>query len=118
MKNIVLKDLNKSHSIAADATYEIFKFAVPAASKMYVTHFGNYIKEFEAWGSIVWIFKKNGVPIYPYEEIRDQLGWGAMLRELAAVELCGADLFTIDIKNEYLDVVLCGVAIKYEIHEV
>jgi len=118
MKHIVPFDENLSYDVAAATTHEIFRLPVPANSKLFVTHFGNYIKEFDAWGHITWIFKKNGSPIYPYNAIKDQLGWGAMLRELSAVEVAGGDLFTIDIKNEYEDIVKCGVAIKYELHEV
>jgi len=114
---ITPKDENLSAEIAVDATHEIFRFTVPARAKGFITHFGNYIKDFDAWGSITWIFKKNGVPVYRYHEIKDQLGWGAQLRELSPIEICGADVFTIDIHNGYLDVMKCGVAIKYEIHE-
>lgn len=117
MKNIVLKDENLSLEILADTTANIFSFQVPGNSKFTLTHFGNYIKEFDAWGSITWILKKNGVPIHRYHEIKDQLGWGAMLRELTGVDIPGGSLFTIDIKNEYIDTCKCGVAIKYQIEE-
>ncbi len=117
MKNIVPFDENLSADVAAATTHEIFRLQVPANAKLFITHFGNYIKEFDAWGSITWIFKKNGSPIYPYNEIKDQLGWGAMLRVLSAVEVPGGDLFTIDIKNEYIDLVKSGVALKWELHE-
>lgn len=117
MKNIVPFDENKSAEVAAGATAEIFRLQVPANSKLYVTNFANTINEFDAWGVVIWIFKRNGVPIIPYEEIKDQIAFGAPLRTLAGVEICGGDLFTIDIKNEYIDGVKCGIAIKYELWE-
>jgi len=117
MKNIVPFDENLSAEILAATTVEIFRFQVPANSKLYVTGFANSINEFDAWGVITWIFKRNGVPIVPYGAITDQIAFGAPLRTLAGVDISGADLFTIDIKNDYIDVVKCGIAIKYELWE-
>ena len=117
MKNIVPFDENLSAEIEAGATLEIFRFQVPANSKLHVTHFANIINEFDAWGVITWIFKRNGAAISPYDKIQDQIAFGAPLRTLAGVHLSGADLFTIDIKNEYIDVVKCGIALKYELWE-
>lgn len=117
MKNIVPFDKNLSEEILAGTTVEIFRLQVPANSKLYVTHFANTINEFDAWGVITWIFKRNGAPIDPYQEIQDQIAFGAPLRTLAGVKISGGDLFTIDIKNEYIDVVKCGIAIKYELWE-
>jgi len=117
MQNIVPFDMNKSAEILAGTTVEIFRLQVPANSKLYVTHFANTINEFDAWGVITWIFKRNGCPIDPYNEIQDQIAFGAPLRTLAGVEISGADLFSIDIKNEYIDVVKCGIALKYELWE-
>lgn len=117
MKNIVPFDENISLEIAAATAVEIFRFQVPANSKLCVTHFANTINEFDAWGVIIWIFKRNGVPIVPYGAITDQIAFGAPLRTLAGVDISGGDLFTIDIKNEYIDVVKCGIALKYELWE-
>jgi len=117
MINIVPFDKNISKVIAADTTVEVFSFQVPANSKLYVTNFGNIINVFEAWGFITWIFKRNGIPIDPYHDIKDQIAFGAPLRTLAGVDISGADLFTIDIKNAYIDPVKCGIALKYELWE-
>ena len=117
MINIVPFDINKSEEILAGTTVEIFSLQVPANSKLHVTGFANSINEFDAWGTITWIFKRNGAAIDPYQEIQDQIAFGAPLRTLAGVDISGADLFTIEIKNEYIDVVKCGIALKYELWE-
>jgi len=115
MAFIVKKDINVSKEIAVAATIEVFSFQVPASAKMIVKSFANYINDFSAWSFIVWILKRNGVPIYPYHEITDQIAFGAPLRELTGCEIQGADKFSIDIKNNHIDPVKCGVALKYEI---
>ncbi len=106
---------NLSKEVTATATDLIFSFQVPAGAKLTVTNFANYINTFDAWGSITWILKRNGRLIDPYGAIEDQIAFGAPLRELAGVEISGADLFEIYIKNEYADTVKCGVALSYEI---
>ncbi|MBA7659362.1 hypothetical protein ES703_67339 [subsurface metagenome] len=111
------KDINKSAPVAAGITHELFYFRVPAKAKMQVTNFANYINVFEAWGLIKWILKRNGIPIYPYHELTDQIAFGAPLRELAGVEISGGDKFSVDVYNGHEDVVKIGVALKYEIWE-
>lgn len=106
---------NLSAEVLASATDLLFSFQVPGNSKLTVTHFANSINEFDAWGNITWILKKNGRLISPYGEIQDQIAFGAPLRELVGVEASGGDLFEIYIKNEYIDVVKCGVALSYEV---
>jgi len=114
-ENVIRKDLNISQEIAIGATVELFSFPVPAKAKMEVTNFANYIDCFDAWGLITWKFKRNGVPLYPYEEIMDQIAFGAPLRELAGIEICGGDVFSIDVTNDHDAVVKVGIALNYEV---
>lgn len=118
MEYIVKKDKNISAEVLSGNTDLFFTFQVPGRAKMKVTNFANYINEFDAWGSITWIFKKNGALIDPYGAIEDQIAFGAPLRTMEGVEIQGGDTFQIFIKNEYIDVVKCGLAIKYEIWQV
>lgn len=115
MEFTVKKDINISKNVTNGTTLEFFSFQVPSKAKLVVTHFANGLNLFEAWGVITWIFKRNGVPIYPYGDIKDQIAFGAPLRELAGVEIQGGDLFQVFVKNEYLDVVGVRIALKYEI---
>jgi len=118
MEYIVKKDINKSQEVSASGTAQLFIFQVPARAKMIVTNFANIINEFDAWGVIKWILKRNGVPIYPYHEITDQIAFGAPLRELAGVEISGGDVFSVDVENDYIDPVKIGIALKYQIIQV
>jgi len=115
MEYITKKDLPISKNVTNGTTLEFFSFQVPATSKLIVTHFSNGLNIFEAWGSITWIMKHNGRLIDPYGAIKDQIAFGAPLRELAGVEIPGGDLFQIFVKNEYEDVVAVRIGLKYEI---
>ena len=107
--------LNTSQFIASGNTSELWRFVVPSKSKLILTHFGNYINEPDAWGSITWRFKKNGVGVYPYSRIEDQLGYPSSLVSLDQVEAGGGDLFVIEATNDYGDVVKVGIVFKYQI---
>jgi len=114
-QNVVRKDENISQTVLAGITAQLFSFQVPIKSKMEVTNFANYLDEFDAWGHVTWIFKINGVPFYPYNAIKDQIAFGAPLRELAGVVVSGGDVFSIEVINNYIDPVIIGIAINYEI---
>jgi len=118
MEYITKKSKNISAEVLAGTTDLFFTFQVPSGAKICNMFFANYINEFDAWGFITWILKKNGRLIEPYGAIQDQIAFGAPLRELSGVEISGGDLFEIYVKNEYIDVVKCGIAIKYEIWDV
>lgn len=114
-KQAIRKDLNLSQEVAIGATVELFSFQVPSGAKMEVTNFANYINVFEAWGLITWKFKRNGIPLYPYGEIKDQIAFGAPLRELSGVEINGGDRFSIDVINDHDAPVEVGIALNYEV---
>lgn len=109
-------DIDLSNEIFASTTIEIFNFSVPPSAKAKITAFANRLNEFDAWGLVMWIFKKNGITLYPYNDITDQIAMGAPLRELEGTELIGGDVFSIDIKNDYIDVVKAGISLKWEIY--
>jgi len=110
-----IETLSTSRNINAGATVEIFRYQVPSYSKLFIIRFGNYINIFEAWGSITWVFKRNGIPISPYNTIQDQLGYPAQLGQCAGVKIAGGDVFSIDVINDFSDVVSCGISLAYEV---
>ncbi|MBA7497085.1 hypothetical protein ES702_07694 [subsurface metagenome] len=118
MEFTVKKDINISKNVTNGTTLDFFSFQVPSEAKMTVTHFANGMDEFDAWGHITWIFKRNGILIEPYGAIKDQIAFGAPLRELAGLEIQGGDLFQVFVKNEYIDPVKVRIALKYEMLQV
>lgn len=107
--------LNTSQDIVSGNTSELWRINVPSQSKLIITHFGNYINEPDAWGLITWRFKRNGVGVYPYSQIEDQLGYPSSLASLDEVEAQGSDLFVIEATNNYGDTVKVGIVLKYRL---
>ena len=115
MGDITKDGFNTSQFIASGNTSELWSFRVPSKCRLIITRFGNYINEPDAWGLIIWRFKKNGVGVYPYSRIEDQLGYPSSLVSLDQVEARGGDLFVIEATNDYGDVVKVGIVLKYQI---
>jgi len=87
MEYIVKKDKNISAEVLSGDTDLFFTFQVPSRAKMNNIKFANYINEFDAWGFITWIFKKNGVLVDPYGAIQDQVAFGAPAIYLRKLDL-------------------------------
>lgn len=115
MGDVIKYGFNTSQNIASGSTSELWRFIVPSKSKLILTKFGNYINEPDAWGLIIWRFKRNGVGVYPYSRIEDQLGYPSSLVSLDQVEARGGDLFVIEATNDYGDVVKVGIVLKYQL---
>jgi len=116
--SVVKKGIHTSQYISAGSTVELWRFLVPSKERLVITDFGNYINEPDAWGSIRWRFKRNGVGVYPYGEIEDQLGYASQLASLDGVEATGGDLFLVETTNNYGDVVKVGIVLKYQLRGV
>jgi len=114
-KDVVRGGFHTSQNIASGVTVELWRFEVPAKTRLILTDFGNYINETDAWGLITWRFKRNGVAVYPYSNIEDQLGYASQLASLEGVECTGGDLFVIEATNNYGDVVKVGIVLKYQL---
>jgi len=112
---IVKRPVITSKEVLSGQTSELFSLTVPVAAKVKLTRFGNTLREIEAWGSVVWSIKRNGIGCSPYDAIIDQLGYGALLFELDLDEFNGGDKITIEATNNYGDTVGVGLVLKYEL---
>ena len=111
------RDINTSKEIGADETKELYSILVPAAAKCKILKFGNYLGDESAWGSVIWIILKNGIPVHPYDVVLDQLGIESLPREVEIDEFDGGDLITFEAKNNYIDTVKVGLALVYEFRD-
>ena len=110
------RDFNTSLPFLAGpiAWTNIFTYQVPSASKIVLTHFGNYMRVAD-WGLVVWTIRKNGIPCPPYEAILDQIGISTLPRMTEPVEYNGGDLLQIDIRTLVGAVANdIGIALVYE----
>jgi len=115
--NILSKDINLSQEVGIGATITIFEYTVPTRSILKMTHFGNYLKTIAAWGEVTWRILQNGVGLYPYEEILDQIGMIDDPRIITPFSIPGGDEIKITITNDHIAAVVAGVALRYDIIE-
>jgi len=112
-EDIIHDGLHTSQYINSGVTVELWRFQVPPKAKLIITNFANYLDVPDAWGSVTWRFLRNGVGLYPYSNMEDQLGYASQLASLDRVECDGGDLFVVEATNNYGDVVKVGIVLKY-----
>jgi len=113
--NIISKDINLSQEVGIGATITIFEYTVPTKSILKVTHFGNYISTVSDWGDVIWRILQNGVGLYPYDEIIDQIGMVDDPRVINPFSIPGGDSIKITITNNAAAAVGAGIALRYDI---
>ncbi len=93
---------NFSGALAAPAgsTLTLVNMLVPAKAKMRLLSFGNYMSVAGNWGKVRWDFFINGVLMYPYFAIRDQVGFAASRQEIENKVLYGGQLLEVIVTQE------------------
>ena len=114
--NIQTRDFNTSQAFLAAAVgwTDLFTYQVPSKSKMVLTHFSNYMATAD-WGEVTWRIMRNGVPVFPYETILDQIGISTLPRLIERIVYEGADYCQIQVSKTAASVANdLGIAGVYE----
>jgi len=98
-----------SEIVTAGSSKELFSITIPVKAKFRFLSFKNSTASFDAWGFIYWIFTLNGVPLYPYEHILDQID------EAEPLELSGGSTLKITGYNPTAQDLKMGIALSYEL---
>lgn len=93
----------------------LFTITVPAKAVMKILDFGNYIGTFAAWSFVWWDFLYDGFPLYPYNRILDQIGFGTGRQEVQGVAVQGGHVCSIVAFNNTAGIVNMGISIAYEL---
>lgn len=107
---------NFSATILATTNQVLISITVPAKAVMTVLSFGNYASAWTAWGVVYWEFSVDGFPLYPYQRILDQIGFGTQRQAVQAVEITGGHVFQIRAYNP--DLLLnygMGISLEYQL---
>lgn len=112
MKNSQPFDVITSKSVLAGETKLLWDFKVPQNAVVKITNMGNTIDEPEAWGYVYWTLKRNGVGVHPYDKLIDQIGYGALLKEISIDDFQGGDLIEVYATNNYIDTLDVGLLLK------
>ena len=107
---------NWSVALAAPAGTQvnIITVVVPPKTKMRLLSFGNYLSVVGNWGLVQWDFLKDGIPLYPYTNILDQIGYAAQRSFVENLIIEGGHIFVI--RGQQNTGVACniGISIEYE----
>jgi len=112
--NIRKKDINVSQTVNAATAATLFTYRVPAKGVIRLTHFSNYLSIVGAWGDVTFSIRRNGVGIFPYDELLDQIGISSRPREIEPIIVNGGDMLSITVDNQHIANVDCGIALRYE----
>lgn len=84
-----------SQVIAAGANFDFIDMYVPANSRLILKSFGNDLSNVGGWTFVHWQFLRNGIPIYPMDDIFDQMGYAAQRQAIQNLEVNGGDRFQL-----------------------
>lgn len=98
MHNIRKRDETQSVSLSPSTVYTLFSERIPIKEKMVVTGFANY-GDAAAWGNVQWEIRRNGIAVYPYNNVRDQIGYSAQVEKTEPIYFHGGSLLEIVVTN-------------------
>jgi len=91
-----LRDLNLSDTLTvAGGWTNLFNTTIPAKETGYLTYFSNYM-DTPDWGNVEWRVTRNGVGVFPYESVFDELGISSRPRKTQPIRFEGGDECRID----------------------
>lgn len=93
---------------------DLVEIIVPAKAIMRVIDFGNYCGTWAAWGFVYWDFYLDDQPLYPYNHIMDQIGFGTGRQVVQAVDITGGHRFRIRATNPTAADVRMGISLAYD----
>ena len=89
------QDENISMLHPRGTTITLFTYRVPQKSKMALTYFANYLSLSTHWTYVTWSIRRNGVGVYPYDTIQDQVGMQEKPRRIKRINFNGGDMLSI-----------------------
>ena len=99
-----------SFVVLQNATQIIVTYTVPSKCRLTLRKFCNYINNLQAWGSIVWSIRRNGIPLPDiYGAIADQMGDSDRMEEMPPHEFYGGDLLELIATNNYAGAASVGI---------
>lgn len=77
----------------------IATFIVPCKCRARLLAFGNYLSLVPHWGLVTWRLNVNGIPMAPYDAVRDQIGYAAQRSDVEQLECGGGSIVTVTADN-------------------
>jgi len=109
------ENINLSQTVIDGTTAVLFQFHVPSKAVLILKKFANYTDVVGAWGTMTWRILRNGIGLYPYDDIQDEIGYSAMPENIKNIEFRGGDLCVINATNLSGADLIMGIRLVYEI---
>ena len=81
--------------IAAGAQNDFIDEIVPSNTKYVMKSFGNDLSNVAAWTFVSWSILRNGIGVYPMDDVRDQMGYAAQRQAIEGIEIKGGQRFQV-----------------------
>ena len=114
-RHVERRDVNLSQTVVDGTTAVLFQFQVPSKAILVLKKFANYTDIVGAWGTLTWRILKNGIGVYPYDDIEDEIGYSAMPENITNIEFRGGDLCVINAENLSGADLIMGIRLVYEL---
>jgi hypothetical protein len=105
-----------SATITKASTVTLFTKNIPTNLHLFINKFANYVADVSAWGYLTWKVCRNGIPIPPLDNVKDEYGDIATPYELAEEsEFSPGDEISCTVTNtSNTDDYAAGVCVKGE----
>lgn len=87
---------------------------VPSQSRILLLGCANYANNQIIWGNGVWRIRRNGIPVTPYDEVKDPVGAGTLAAPAEGLEFKGGDVLDVLCENNSGVAVEMGMRIDYD----
>jgi hypothetical protein len=111
-------DYESSKSVTSGSTETLFTFQVPENNILVFRKFGNDLSDVAGWGNVSFSIQKNGIGIDPYDNIKDQIGYLSMPKDISAIKINPFDILEIKITNNYSATLKAGIVFQYDLLEI
>lgn len=115
---ITEEDENISMLHPRGTTITLFTYRVPNKCKMTLISFSNYLNLPGHWSHVTWSIRRNGIGVYPYDAILDQIGLSPRPSLIKPIFFNGGDELIIIATDDNIivqpPILATGVRIKYE----
>ena len=98
---------------AAPSLLDLFTITIPAKAIFRGITFGNICGTLLAWGTVYWVFLLDGLPLYPYQTIMDQVGFATSRQNIQGIDITGGHTLVIRAYNPTAGDCRMGISLEY-----
>jgi hypothetical protein len=110
----MLRTRDFHQTLGAGTTAVIGTIEVPQNSKMKLLGIEPYVAPETALGLAIWRIRRNGIPVFPYNELVNKIHNNTMAAPIEPLEFMGGDTFEIFCENASAAPAQMGMVINFD----